>query len=110
MELKPCPFCTGIAELVVPKFILEEPKFVRCNTCGARGPEKFTRVGAINLWNNRRTVEASRTPHKWPTEDEIEQAEIKESMEPWSNQKVAKYAFRCGINWLKSFVEKDKSE
>lgn len=45
---------------------------------------------------------ASRTPIKWPTEKEIEEASFVSDMA--SMHEVM--AFRLGVQWLKSFVEK----
>lgn len=51
IELKPCPFCGGEAELVI-----DEPfrgfTFVECHECGARGSISKERE-AIKAWNTR---------------------------------------------------------
>lgn len=46
--------------------------------------------------------QASRTPIKWPTEKEIEEASFVSDMA--SMHEVM--AFRLGVQWLKSFIEK----
>lgn len=51
IELKPCPFCGGEAELVI-----DEPfkgfTFVECHECGSRGSISKERQ-AIKAWNTR---------------------------------------------------------
>lgn len=55
-ELNPCPFCGATPELIIPKNILEETKFVKCE-CGVCGPHDFSRVRAILRWNKRLAFE-----------------------------------------------------
>jgi len=54
--LKPCPFC-GDTEGVVGDYIQLDPEWVvttvRCDTCGAFGPECSSRKQAIDAWNSR---------------------------------------------------------
>jgi len=54
--LKPCPFhvrkkAIGIIE-ILPIFFQKRGYAVAC-VCGARGPRRETRVGAIAAWNRR---------------------------------------------------------
>lgn len=63
IKLKPCPFCGGVAELIIDKQIvlrsLERCATVRCTKCGCRTDsyllesmhDKCERV--INAWNRR---------------------------------------------------------
>lgn len=55
-ELKPCPFCGGIARFVCTKegqFGDEDDGFVRCLLCGIEQPCINTRSRAIAAWNRR---------------------------------------------------------
>lgn len=59
--------------------------------------------------------EVSRTPHKWPTtipDKEIEQLYLRWKAVPIPDVGLVDYkiGFADGVEWLKSFVEKDKSE
>jgi Lar family restriction alleviation protein len=61
--LKPCPFCsTRGRHLTVEDCGGEPPWFIRCENCGATGPDlrpgvdtdgNYTRREAIEAWNTR---------------------------------------------------------
>ena len=52
--------------------------------------------------------QASRTPIKWPDERTISDAAREYSLD--SSDTCHYVDFKAGVQWLKSFVEKDKSE
>lgn len=55
-ELKPCPFCNAHGkDVYVDEFWerYDEPYFVTCHGCGARGPCANTKEKAIENWNRR---------------------------------------------------------
>ena len=59
-ELKPCPFCGGEGELVIPTPWDPYQAYVRCKKCGITGPvvwmvddEKF-KTTAVKKWNTRK--------------------------------------------------------
>lgn len=57
-------------------------------------------------------IQSSRTPIKWPTDEEEIEA-TKKYMDAYHehySSLVARMAFEAGINWLKSFVEKGHGE
>jgi len=67
IELKPCPFCGGAAEM---RHILYGGETVRCTVCGAEGPlpvgkpagsPGWTKQGAALAWNGR---DASQPPRQ----------------------------------------------
>lgn len=49
-ELKPCPFCGDQAE---PKSGNDYQHWVECQICGAMGPNKHSKLMAIEAWNRR---------------------------------------------------------
>ena len=59
MELKPCPFCGGEAELREERGLTRTLFFVSCenDNCGVvvetRNSVSSTKVGAIEAWNRR---------------------------------------------------------
>lgn len=62
-ELKPCPFCGGMAEiLITSKNRIEEQRrgrahLVRCKICRASSVAEFDRDKAIVKWNRRENDE-----------------------------------------------------
>lgn len=57
-NLLPCPFCGG--SIVVPNWVPWDEylggrtwRFVKCESCGARGPARDTREQATEAWNLR---------------------------------------------------------
>jgi Lar family restriction alleviation protein len=56
-ELKPCPFCSGKAEIKEPKgfyaFPCDSYWRVQCYECLARGAASKSKTGAIDAWNRR---------------------------------------------------------
>lgn len=63
IELKPCPFCGGEAELAHLKKHRHKvlgiycPVYIRCKGCGSTSPVKVTVEEAIEQWNRRATDE-----------------------------------------------------
>ena len=50
--LKPCPFCGFVATLDLwPR--THSMWYIKCNHCGAQGPDDLSRENAINAWNTR---------------------------------------------------------
>ena len=51
-DLRPCPFCGGVADAVIPN---EFPRYwvVQCDLCGAKGSIQKGLDGAVNAWNTR---------------------------------------------------------
>lgn len=47
MDIEPCPFCVGDAELDES----EDVVFVRCDSCSAQGPACDLKEDAIDIWN-----------------------------------------------------------
>ncbi len=52
-NLKPCPFCGGIAELKAPGYEHYSPCWCKCTRCGAEGPTKSSELEAEKGWNER---------------------------------------------------------
>lgn len=50
-RIKRCPFCNGAREDVI--YNGNDSYQVRCNICGACGPECYTKDNAVELWNQR---------------------------------------------------------
>ena len=65
IELKPCPFCWGEAELMTYYDLPQDMEIVACKRCGARGPEYIhdgemlivQRDLAAAAWNRRAKCE-----------------------------------------------------
>lgn len=61
IELKPCPFCGGMADFEKDYFCTKSYFWVKCTECGARiaSVEESlyycAKDKAIELWNKRRT-------------------------------------------------------
>ena len=62
-DLKPCPFCGGESELVIPNSWDPYQAYVRCKKCRISGPlvwmvddENF-KATAVKKWNTRKVVE-----------------------------------------------------
>ena len=53
LNLKPCPFCVGEAELRDPHGAFSRLAAVFCNECGIRGPLEHRADEAIAAWNTR---------------------------------------------------------
>jgi Lar family restriction alleviation protein len=65
-NLKSCPFCGEIKDLLVSEFNVrilggkendfyeDEGKRVQCLNCGALGADGFTKEHAIKCWNERK--------------------------------------------------------
>lgn len=107
-ELKDCPFC-GSNYILMGHEKVYEPHlgfiYINCDDCGVRTIAYEDENKTIKSWNRR-------TPIKWPTDEEEIEA-TKKYMDAYHehySSLVARMAFEAGINWLKSFVEKDKSE
>jgi Lar family restriction alleviation protein len=52
-NLKPCPFCGGVAKLKAPGYEHYSPCWVKCTQCGAEGPTKSSEEKAEKGWNER---------------------------------------------------------
>lgn len=65
-KLKPCPFCHSTeTEIVISgPCDPEEHDFVRCEWCGARGPESAGRYHSAKDWNARK-------PEDWRREGQL---------------------------------------
>jgi Lar family restriction alleviation protein len=50
VELLPCPFCGGEADIFAPY----SDWHVQCMSCGATGPSKVYKNRAIDRWNTRK--------------------------------------------------------
>lgn len=58
MELKPCPFCGGAAELKIAQYPAGDRYRVACSDCGATTwPRIILPKNAEKMWN-RRTADA----------------------------------------------------
>lgn len=62
MELKPCPFCGGVAELKMPGYEHYSPCWCKCTRCGAEGPTKSSEFEAEKGWNERIQDDVERAP------------------------------------------------
>lgn len=49
-ELKPCPFCLGVAGIVPSEY---RKHVVRCQNCGAESATRKTEAEAVEEWNTR---------------------------------------------------------
>lgn len=61
-NLKPCPFCGGIAELKAPGYEHYSPCWCKCARCGAEGPTKSSELEAEKGWNERAQDDVEHTP------------------------------------------------
>jgi Lar family restriction alleviation protein len=68
IELEPCPFCGGEAELG----IVNEVHCTRCLDCGAEGPISGDEAGAADGWNRRTILTPDVEPTPDPRDQEIE--------------------------------------
>ena len=48
-----CPFCGEDLEEKIYERFIGGLFHIYCYTCGARGPDSLTVIGATNQWNNR---------------------------------------------------------
>ena len=53
IELKPCPFCGGDAEMQQGKYQGLRTFYVSCLGCGARTDLEYDEEFAADLWNER---------------------------------------------------------
>ncbi len=73
--MRPCPFCNSenlraISRVIPRQRGQEYHWYIRCNTCGARGPLKLTDGEAVIAWDNDRGVKCqSSTPNLFDEED-----------------------------------------
>jgi Lar family restriction alleviation protein len=53
-ELLPCPFCgLSNATIKTAKRFQDRIRLIRCNECGAQGPENWAFVDPVSRWNRR---------------------------------------------------------
>lgn len=69
---------------------------------------------ALNILDKEfEASQASRTPIKWPTSDDVNEAAVDKFKKPWDstgNFMLHMASFKDGVQWLKSFVEKGGRE
>ena len=54
IELKPCPFCRGEAEIIQnPKKSTTVYNYIKCKICGSMTHSFFTTGAAVKAWNRR---------------------------------------------------------
>lgn len=49
-EINPCPFC-GSENMTIESYNYRTWFYVRCHSCGAKGPEVNDKPLAITVWN-----------------------------------------------------------
>jgi len=52
-NLKSCPFCGGVPQLIAPGYEHYSPCWCKCTQCGAEGPTKSSELEAEKGWNER---------------------------------------------------------
>jgi len=61
-NLKSCPFCGGVPQLIAPGYEYYSPCWCKCTQCGAEGPTKSSELEAEKGWNERIQDDVERFP------------------------------------------------